>query len=153
MLRDPAIDRLAFEFFKTFARFEYALKATGFHAGNGRKAETNWDAFAKSLNWLFEKQHEGELGEAVRYILEQPPKVQMVNAAGELEWADVPETGPIARQLLLYVRRVRNNLFHGGKFNGHWFAPERSEPLMRHSLTVLQACLEASRDVKEAYYH
>lgn len=146
----PAIDDLAFQFFKTFARFEYALKAAGFHAGTG-KAEPNWDSFAKSLNSLFEQHHEGELGEAVRYLLEQPPKVQMVNADGELEWANKAENGPTACQLLLYIRRVRNNLFHGGKFNGHWFAPERSEVLMRHSLTVLRACLEDSRDVKEAY--
>jgi hypothetical protein len=93
------------------------------------------------------------LGEAVRFILAQLPKVQMVNAAGGLEWADVPEVGPTSRQLLLYIRRVRNNLFHGGKFNGRWFAPERSEPLMRHSLTVLRACLEASPKVKDAYEH
>jgi hypothetical protein len=140
--REAALDGLAFQFFKIFARFEYALKAAGFHAGKegkARKAEANWDSFAKSLNSLFEEEHEGELGEAVRYMLDEPPKVQMVNAAGQLEWADKRETGPTARQLFLYIRRVRNNLFHGGKFNGHWFARERSEPLIRHSLTILEA--------------
>jgi hypothetical protein len=41
--------------------------------------------------------------------------------------------------ILLWVRRVRNNLFHGGKFNGHWFQPERSEQLITASLVVIHA--------------
>src|SRR3546814_18633912 len=45
--------------------------------------------------------------------------------------------------VLTYVRRVRNNLFHGGKFNGRWFEPQRSEQLLKHSLTILRACLAA----------
>jgi hypothetical protein len=153
MPRSPDLYDLAHQFFEAFARAEYALKAAGFHAGKGKKAEPNWDAFAKSLNSLFEQQHEGELGEAVRFLLEQPPRVQTVNTAGDLEWVEAPEAGPVSRRLLLYVRRVRNNLFHGSKFNGRWFDPERSEPLMRHSLTILRACVEASTDVKKAYDH
>lgn len=149
--RDAVLDGLAFQFFKIFARFEYALKAAGFHRGNERKAEPDWDAFAKSLNGLFEQKHEDELGEAVAYMLGQPPKVQWVNAAGQLEWAERPEKGPTACRLLRYIRRVRNNLFHGGKFNGHWFAHERSERLIRHSLTILEVCLRESRDVKRAF--
>ena len=151
-LSDAELDTLAFQFFKTFARFEYALKTAGFHAGKGLKAEPNWDAFAKSINSFFDQEHQGDLGRAVHYIIDQPPRIQMVNTTGEFEWADEPETGPTARKLLLYIRRVRNNLFHGGKFDGHhWFAPDRSDLLMRHSLTVLQACLNASSAVKETY--
>jgi len=53
--------------------------------------------------------------------------------------------------VLQYVRRVRNNLFHGGKFNGRWFEPERSAELLIHCLTILNACLEVSPEVGEAY--
>ena len=53
--------------------------------------------------------------------------------------------------ILLYVRRVRNNLFHGGKFNEHWFAPERSQKLLESSLIILYHCLDLSAPVKEAY--
>lgn len=55
--------------------------------------------------------------------------------------------------MLLYVRRVRNNLFHGGKFNGRRFAPERSELLLRHSLTIHRACIDASEDVHQAFHN
>jgi hypothetical protein len=56
------LDDLAFQFFQTFTRFEYSLKAAGFHAGKGQRAEPNWDTFAKSLNRFFQQQHQGELG-------------------------------------------------------------------------------------------
>jgi hypothetical protein len=52
------------------------------------------------------------------------------------------------------VRRVRNNLFHGGKF----LAPEgaendRDQLLVQHSLTVLRACIPLSAQVTAAYEH
>ena len=39
---------LAGELFTMFARFEYALKAAGFHKGDGA-AEPNWRSFAESV--------------------------------------------------------------------------------------------------------
>ena len=89
--------------------------------------------------------------DAVTYILEHPPKKQMI-ANGLLEWDPAePDTDLCSDLALIYVRRVRNNLFHGGKFNGHWFAPDRSEALLRHSLTILRACLAASDELSQAY--
>jgi hypothetical protein len=86
-------------------------------------------------------------------ILENPPKKQVVASDG-LGWRESPPTGlPEAEKILLYVRRVRNNLFHGGKFNGKWFAPERSGELIKHCLIILDACRDAEKDVKEAYNH
>ena len=88
---------------------------------------------------------------AIDYVLNNPPKKQVIQN-GLLEWNDSrPNTNSKADLVLLYVRRVRNNLFHGGKFNDHWFAPERSEELLRYSLVILNACLEASPDVLKAY--
>lgn len=145
------LDLLAFEFFKTFARFEYALKATGYHTGEG-DAHPDWNRFAKTLDALFVEKHAGGLDEAIRYLQENPPKKQVI-ADGKLVWKEVSDNSPPAKKLLLSIRRVRNNLFHGGKFNGHWFAPERSERLLNSSLHVLEACLLASsdRNVREAF--
>jgi len=56
-----------------------------------------------------------------------------------------------AELILLLVCWVRNNFFHGGKFNGNWFEPERSEQLIRHALTILRACAEKLTGVKETY--
>lgn len=45
--KKKVLNRLRSDMFETFACFEYALKAAGFHNGNG-PAEPNWFAFAKS---------------------------------------------------------------------------------------------------------
>ena len=145
------LDDLAAELFRTFARFEYALKATGFHKGDG-VAEPNWRSFAETIPQVFTDPDDAVLREATRYILEHPPKKQMI-LDGMLNWTvAAPNTDLEPDLVLIYVRRVRNNLFHGGKFNGRWFEPERSEQLLRHSLVVLRACLDASPNVGQAFH-
>jgi hypothetical protein len=145
------LDRLATEMFRTFARFEYALKAAGFHNGDGA-AEANWRSFAESVPAVFTNPRDPALNEAVRYILSHPPKKQVITS-GTLTWSEAaPNTDLESDLVLIYLRRVRNNLFHGGKFNGRWFEPQRSALLLRYSLTILQACLDASDDVKQAFH-
>jgi hypothetical protein len=147
---DRDLDRLAADMFRTFARFEYALKAAGFHNGDG-PAEPDWRAFTESVSNLFDGPAGGAFTEAVGYILMHPPRKQVIRA-GRLAWSDAAPSTNIQSDLVLqYVRRVRNNLFHGGKFNGRWFEPERSAQLLTHCLTILTACLEASPAVGEAY--
>jgi hypothetical protein len=147
---DDKLNRLAGEMLTTFARFEYALKAAGFHKGEGT-AEPNWRSFAESIPDLFDEPDDGALREAVRYILDHPPKKQII-ADGNLAWNDSAAVTDLqSDRVLIYVRRVRNNLFHGGKFNGRWFAPQRSELLLRHSLAILRACLDASDPVRQAF--
>jgi hypothetical protein len=147
---EARLHRQAAEMFRLFARFEYALKAAGFHNGHG-DAKADWRAFAESVNGLFDSIDDPALGEAVDYIRRHPPRKQVIRN-GVLDWGDgAPDTDLEADRILLYVRRVRNNLFHGGKFNGRWLAPQRSEELMRHSMTILHACLEASPAVRKAF--
>ena len=149
---NPALDELATRLFREFARLEYALKAAGFHNGDGR-AEPNWRNFAMSIEGTFANLRSKSTRQAIDYILAHPPKKQVVRD-GVLDWEDAqPATDSHADLILLYVRRVRNNLFHGGKFNGRWFDPERSVELLRYSIEVLDACLAASDAVKDAYDH
>lgn len=146
---DP--DALAAELFKTFARFEYALKAAEFHRGEGA-AEANWRSFAESVAEIFEEPPNEEFAQAIAYMLAHPPKKQVVEG-GVLGWSvSAPQTDFQSDRVLIYVRRVRNNLFHGGKFNGRFFEPQRSAALLQHSLTILNACLAASPAVSEAYH-
>jgi hypothetical protein len=108
-------------------------------------------AFAQSVSDLFDDPAGEAFAEAVGYILMYPPRKQVI-WDGRLVWSDAaPNTNIRSDLVLQYVRRVRNNLFHGGKFNGRWFDPERSAQLLRHCLTILHACLEASPAVGEAY--
>lgn len=80
------LDLLATEWFRTFARFEYALKAAGFHNGHGT-AEPNWRSFAESVAGFFDDPQNEILSEAVRYIRDHPPKKQII-ADGNLDWHD-----------------------------------------------------------------
>ncbi|RWJ32112.1 MAG: hypothetical protein E5X40_05115 [Mesorhizobium sp.] len=101
---------------------------------------------------LFNSPGEPDLKAAVDFILDHPPKKQII-ANGVLTWSNsAPDTDLLSDRVLIYVRRVRNNLFHGGKFNGHWFEPERSELLLRHSLVILRACIDASNDLGAAFH-
>jgi hypothetical protein len=52
------LTRLANEMFKKFARIEYALKAAGFHCGDG-EALPNWRAFAESQTTTFDRPPDG----------------------------------------------------------------------------------------------
>jgi hypothetical protein len=150
------LDELAWEFFKIFACAEYSLKRASFLV-NKHRAEANWDDFANKIHDCVTSElkrpspHAERYRSAKSFMLEHPPKIQ-INRGGELEWEDLEEiAGNETLILLKYVRRVRNNLFHGGKFNAVWFAPERSEMLMTHSITILQFCIKINENVNQAY--
>ena len=54
--------------------------------------------------------------QAIELILKEPPKKQFI-ANGLIEWKEVaPATNSRSDALFQYIRRIRNNLFHGGKF-------------------------------------
>ena len=151
MYNDAALHSIASKFFQVFSRSEYALKASGFNKGDG-VAEPSWKNFALAIESSISDPPSGEITEAINFLLNEPPKKQFI-AGGILEWRDSPaSTGNVADDLFVYIRRVRNNLFHGGKFNGHWFAPQRSEKLMTSSLAVMLWAIELKPDVKAAYH-
>ncbi len=146
----PDLETLAFEFFRQFARCEYCLKAVGLRE-NSRDAKADWRAFAAEICDLLNAPQSQLLKGAISYYLEHPPKKQVV-INGILDWeAKLPDHKSQAELLLLLVCRVRNNLFHGGKFNGHYFEPQRSERLITHGLVILQECIEGHKKVFEAY--
>ena len=115
--------------------------------------KADWSAFANlsEVQAIVADPQDAALAEAIEYILQFPPKVQMIRE-GQLVWADpvAGDAGP-ARDLLRHVRQVRNNLFHGAKFNAAWFDPERSALLMRHSLVVLDAVVHAVPAVRYCF--
>ena len=144
---------LGYDLFREFARMEYALKAAGFLKRPDGNAEANWADFAAKIHTAFEvkRQRDSALRDAVDGLLAAPPMKQVVTN-GVLGWSTTPPQAALQTDLLLnYVRRVRNNLFHGGKFNGAWFAPERADFLIPKCLVVLEACLSCSPEVKRAY--
>lgn len=152
---EDGLNALAFRFFVEFARLEYALKASGFLTAANGTAEANWSRFAREIEAEFwRKQAENAaLSLAVEEFKNALPRKQIV-VDSVLMWSDAPvQTGSDLDDLLVYVRRVRNNLFHGGKFGGRWLAPERASFLLPRSLQILQATRECSGPVTDAYDH
>jgi hypothetical protein len=143
----------ACDFLGVFARSEYALKAAGFARGDERQAEADWDAFAQAIADDFDLSKNHNLRAAVDYLLTKPPKKQVLKNKS-LQFFDAPpdKNQRRAQQVLLMVRRVRNNLFHGGKFlpvpTGD---PDRDKLLIQHSLTVLRTCISLHNGVSRNY--
>ena len=106
---EEILNRLRADMFITFARFEYALKAAGFHNGNG-PAKPNWTKFAKSVSDVFDRPPDPHFEAAVEYVVTHPPKQQIIKD-GLLDWGDVATTTALkSDRVLHYVRQVRNNL-------------------------------------------
>jgi len=144
------LESLAFEFFREFARYEYCLKATGLRE-DSRAAKASWSKYTAEVTQVIDAPQAQGLERAIAYFIDHPPKKQIVKD-GALDWDDtLPDHQSKAELILLLVCRVRNNLFHGGKFNGRWFEPQRSENLMQHALVILRACAQSHGKVSEAY--
>lgn len=146
------LDTLAFDFFKLFAQYEYALKAMRFaRSGSGGQAEPDWDRFSNEIGHLILDEVNEEITGAINYLFEYPPKKQVI-FGGALSWQEVPNNERSPQILFSHIRRARNNLYHGGKFNGRWFDPDRSEQLINKSLVVLRALKDKHAGLAEAIY-
>jgi hypothetical protein len=146
------LDHLAFEFFREFSRCEYCLKVVGLRDPMRKDPTADWGAFSNEVQHVLEAPSSAELKKAVEYYLAHPPKKQISRSDGVLDWKEsLPDHKHQAELILRLVCRVRNNLFHGGKFNGHWFEPQRSEELLKYALSILSSCVAAHPKVQEAY--
>ncbi len=147
---------LLLEFFIVFSRFEYSLKRAGFLKSDNGNAEPNHDGFGSNYNIQFTDliTRNPELKTAVDYFFENPPKKQWLNE-GVLSWIDQNQS-QLAKNLpnlLVLVRTVRNNLFHGGKYpEGPEENSERNEILLKHSLTVIYICLGLDTNLNSFFY-
>lgn len=144
------LDQLAFRFFKLFAQCEYALKAMGYgRAGSDNAAKPDWDRFANEVGKVLILSESPSIVEARTYLFENPPKRQVwVN--GSVAWAEVSNLERSVQILFAHIRRVRNNLYHGGKFHGKWIDPDRSWELISKSVLLLEQMVNADAGLLEA---
>jgi hypothetical protein len=133
---------LTLEFLATFARFEFALKKAGYAQGDNSSVSPAWDSFANDVAKLDAGTLASVLN-ACQYLQQHPPKKQVLDH-GTLRWVARQGTaGSAIGDVLLSVRTVRNNVFHGGKFpDGIITDPLRDEQLIRECLSVLSGLLE-----------
>lgn len=145
---------LVIEFFIIFSRFECALKASGFFTPGKEKAIPWWEGFAASIGGSFDRSKTELLDGAVKVLLESPPRVQRVRNA-QVVWEGRPFqlNDPDSYRLALSIRDIRNNLFHGGKFNGQYEVDiGRNYVLISSAILILQEWLELNEEVKTAFF-
>lgn len=142
------------EFFVVFSRFECALKASGFANGDAEKVKPNWDTFTSSIRESFDSEAKSaSVNNAIEYLSINPPKVQNYED-GLLGWRNrvFQPNDPLINKLSSSIRDVRNNLFHGGKFNGNYQEDvSRNYILLKHSIEILNHWLTVSDTVKEKF--
>lgn len=135
--------KLAFNFFYSFSRFEFALKECGYLESKkpGAKAKPAWSDFVEKWEDRY------TISEAGRALLDENPKTQAVAASGDLDFVAVnfAEGSSDLRKVVDLSNIVRNNLFHGGKHGGEgWDDPKRMMILLPIVLTLLSELAEFS---------
>ena len=80
----------------------------------------------------------GDKAQYAEFILSEPPKRQVANEDNQIIWQDVANNDKSVQSLFGHITRVRNNLYHGAKFNGTWFDPQRSKDLIEASVIILR---------------
>ncbi|WP_423061699.1 hypothetical protein [Citrobacter portucalensis] len=137
---------LVCEFFAIFSRFEFAMKECGKYKApksldpKKDRAEPNWDELINKLSPKLASKPSGKLENAVKDLVGIPPKVQ----AHDLSFKNTNPSRPNDNyaEAISLTRRVRNNLFHGGKHSELSEAQKkRDECLLRASIVVLTHCL------------
>ena len=142
-------DALAFQIFSAFARFEYALKASGMCRANRRfgYAEPNWEKFIAWADVNMTITAGSEVGNAIKFLEQYPPRVQI----GPTTWEERPLRGATeAARGIEAARRVRNNLFHGGKHLPQP-VPGRDLALVEAALVLLAECVAAHADIGNCF--
>lgn len=139
----------AVKFIATFLRFEFALKEHGFCPEDGN-ALVEWGRVAKELGQTFYTSMQ-ESGRA-ETIMRHPPKKQ-VSCDHRLEWK--PQDPPAnVHELFEAVRRVRNNLLHGGKSGDPEDDPEdphRNEKLIKEAQWIIEQALHQMVEVRNHF--
>lgn len=139
------------KFFLTFTRFEFALKDRRYLPAADGDATANWDRFSGELGPQFFNEMR-DSGRAPTLMGPLPPRKQIC-ANGSLDWRDMPRVVN-TRDLFVAIRRVRNNLVHGGKSgdperDGN--DPNRSRNLIAEAQWVLEQALENDDGLKAAF--
>ncbi|NWE74938.1 hypothetical protein [Pseudomonas yamanorum] len=149
---EAELPKLAMDFFVVFSRFECALKRSGTYAvGSVDRVAPDWDGFSRDLgpDFLNDVIAQG----IAPVLIGNPPKKQVRLANGALGWKDVGAVDS-TDDLFLAIRRARNNLVHGGKYQdggaGHVDfveGSERNDALLGQALAVMAFALKTRPDI------
>lgn len=138
------------DFFFYFSRFEHALKIKRFICTD-KSAQyvvgVDWHAFIRTLPNNYPSGSE-KVDNAIRYICNYPVKRQKT----DLTWvARSAITPPCFKMALNEVPKIRNNIFHGGKY----LRPNkvRDEALLINSTILIKTCLQNDPDLYQQFIY
>ena len=131
--------------FKVMMRLEFALKEIGYcRAVRNQAAEVDWDRFANErLGRSFFDEIKASGNASI--LIQHPPKLQSIDGQGRLDWVEKSAVSSI-QELVGSLRRVRNNLFHGGKSGDT--DRDRNVSLVRDALFAVEAILLHDDDLR-----
>ena len=139
---------LVCDFFALFSRFEFALKDIGYTRQGRIPIEPAWHSFAQHMAGEMAVEHESELSKAIGYLVGEPPMIQV----GPQRWDHSALHGATEiEQAIDAARRVRHNLFHGGKHSPH--SPDgRDTSLIEASSALLRECLSQNEPLNDSFH-
>ncbi len=143
------LEKVSFDFFYRFSRFEFALKENRYLKNEkvGKKAEASWEKFAK--RW----EAEYKLSKDALHLIDARPKRQVVGS-NDLEFisVDFSDSDSDLVKVTRLLNVVRNNLFHGGKHGAEgWSDLDRTMSLLAVSNIVLDE-LAAMTDICDDFF-
>jgi len=143
--KEQGIDiELITKFLICFGRFENGLKRTGYAKSttSGRIGIKHLDFVKEQCNKNLKVNCEYE----VNYLINNPPKKQ-VTEDQNLKWVEEHyDADTEIEQVTKIIRAVRNNLFHGGKYNtGYEKDTARDTKLIQCSLRLLDEIVKNSK--------
>jgi hypothetical protein len=152
------IQNLIFDFFQRISIFEYTLKYKGyFHQKNTNcyVAKPDWDAFINrikpNLPVSISDINDPLLENGLKYLMNHPPQKQIIQN-NTLSYSrlskEMDEDSIDWNKVVVYIRRVRNNLFHGEK---NPFENERDVELIESSLLVIDLLSKQLNDFYAIY--
>ena len=148
---------LVYKFFVLFMRFEFALKRAGFlkNGTPGAPAMADWKSYAETLRGRLGT-HSSDVMNACKELFAHPPGEQIMTDDLQLGWRAVSHRTEDSEEwrVLRLVKTVRNNLFHGGKYadpSGPVAEPARDGALLRACVSILEACLDLSPQLRDKF--
>jgi len=128
-----------FEFFYWFSRFEFALKENGYlKKGPYDAALPNWEKFRDTYSKNY------TASPRATALLAAPPQRQVV-VGNSCKWekTDLNREKTDLGKVILVLKTIRNNLFHGGKSSQEdWDNPDRNLFLLENGMALLDSLAE-----------
>ena len=160
------------DFFVTFSRFEFSLKAAGYRKktplkefkNDAKKSQkillfdisADWDTYAQDISHHFNTSRPEKIQKAVEFFTLNPIFTEVM-IGDDLGWSSSSKyykyyDSEIIRWIIPMIKRIRNNLFHGGNFNKEFQqTSEMIELFLQHSLIILEYCLTLELKVKDNF--